>query len=76
MASWPQTSSFCFERDFNFHPFFRKLYLLQDELKRVDSKLATTSAELEVATNQVDAIAKATKVLETKNMIDEGRKLK
>ena len=49
---------------------------MQDELKRVDSKLATTSAELEVATNQVDAIAKATKVLETKNMIDEGRKLK
>merc|ERR1711956_103635 len=51
----------------------RKLSLLQDELKRSESKLATTSADLNLATTQVDNIARAMKTLETKNMIDEGR---
>merc|ERR1711894_574781 len=46
---------------------------LQDELKRSESKLATTSADLNLATTQVDNIARAMKTLETKNMIDEGR---
>merc|ERR1711997_1064093 len=42
----------------------RKLVLLEDELQRSESKLATTRA---------DDIHKAIKVLETKNMIDEER---
>ena len=52
----------------------RKLSLLQDELKRTEAKLSTTSAELNVATTRVDEIARAIKTLETKNMIDEGSK--
>merc|ERR1711976_1144351 len=51
----------------------RKLYLTQDELKRSESKLATTSAELNIASSRTDEIAKAIKTLETKNMIDETR---
>ena len=43
-------------------------------LQRSETKVATTSAELNVASSRTDEIAKAIKVLETKNMIDEGRK--
>ena len=52
----------------------RKLVLTQDELKRSESKLATTSKDLEEASDRTNAIAKAIKILESKNMIDEGSK--
>ena len=52
----------------------RKLVLTQDELKRTDSKLATTSADLDQASNLTNEITRAIKILETKNMMDEGRK--
>jgi chromosome segregation ATPase len=50
----------------------RKLTLTEDELKRSESKLTTTSADLSVASNRRDEIARAIKVLETKNMVDES----
>merc|ERR1711997_1406397 len=50
----------------------RKLVLLEDELQRSESKLATT-ADLSEASTRADDINKAIKVLETKNMIDEER---
>ena len=52
----------------------RKLVLLEDELQRSESKLATTTADLSEASTRADDINKAIKVLETKNMIDEERK--
>ena len=52
----------------------RKLVLTQDELKRSESKLSTTSKDLEEASDRTNAIAKAIKTLESKNMIDEGSK--
>ena len=52
----------------------RKLVLTQDELKRSESKLSTTSKDLEEASDRTNAIAKAIKILESKNMIDEGSK--
>merc|ERR1712111_195640 len=51
----------------------RKLVLLEDELQRSESKLATTTADLSEASTRADDINKAIKVLETKNMIDEER---
>merc|ERR1711936_107089 len=51
----------------------RKLVLLEDELQRSESKLATTTADLSKASTRADDINKAIKVLETKNMIDEER---
>ena len=53
----------------------RKLVLTQDELKRSESKLSSTSKDLEEASDRTNSIAKAIKILESKNMIDEGRKL-
>ena len=53
----------------------RKLVLLEDELQRSESKLATTTADLSEASTRADDINKAIKVLETKNMIDEERKM-
>ena len=53
----------------------RKLSLLQDELKRSESKLATTSVDLNNAEDSLNGITRAIKVLETKNMIDEGSKI-
>jgi len=54
-------------------PGRRKLVLLEDELQRSESKLATTTADLSEASTRADDIHKAIKVLETKNMIDEER---
>ena len=52
----------------------RKLVLLEDELQRSESKLATSTADLSEASTRADDINKAIKILETKNMIDEERK--
>ena len=53
--------------------FYRKLTLLQDELQRSESKLSTTTTDLNDASNRTDEINRAIKTLETKNMIDEER---
>ena len=45
----------------------------KDELQRSESKLADTSNELSTASTRADDINRAIKILENKNMIDEGR---
>ena len=52
----------------------RKLVLLEDELERSETKLSSVTAHLSEKSNLADEIAKAIKILETKNMIDEERK--
>jgi hypothetical protein len=52
----------------------RKLFLLQDEHQRSESKLSITTTELNSASNLTDDINRAIKGLETKNMIDEESK--
>ena len=52
----------------------RKLVLLQDEHHRSEAKLSQTTSQLNSASNRTDEINRAIKVLETKNMIDEGSK--
>ena len=53
----------------------RKLVLLQDEHQRSENKLAQTTTDLNEASTKTDEINRAIKTLETKNMIDEERKL-
>ena len=53
----------------------RKLVLEQDELERSESKLASVTSELNAASNRADEINRAIKILESKNMIDEERKV-
>ena len=47
--------------------------MFQDEHQRSETKLQTTTSELNKASDRTDKINRAIKTLETKNMIDEER---
>ena len=49
------------------------LSVFQDEHQRSETKLQTTTNELNEASDRTDKINRAIKTLETKNMIDEER---